>query len=157
MNNTDRRWSTTSDSSNITKFPDFEPAPSQQGYHHEDLPSRQDTDRREPAAGARAWSKGSLQSERWAARRDQSQVWANGFTNGWPKGHSRQKSLTDAIRTIRGRKASVSVNAQEIAQALRAPISVKLVVCLSECYAPRISCTDESKRSCAWSGTLAPL
>ena len=42
--------------------------------------------------------------------------------------HDRQKSLSDAIRTIRTRKGSVSANAQEIAEALKAPVSVKLVV-----------------------------
>ncbi|RSL43433.1 hypothetical protein CEP53_011698 [Fusarium sp. AF-6] len=42
--------------------------------------------------------------------------------------HNRQKSLTDAIRTIRARNGSVSQNAQEIADALRAPVSPKLIV-----------------------------
>ena len=40
----------------------------------------------------------------------------------------RQKSLSEAFRTIRTRKASVSENAAEIAEALKAPLSVKLVV-----------------------------
>jgi solute carrier family 35 protein E1 len=44
------------------------------------------------------------------------------------RGHSRQKSLTDAFRTIRTRKGSVSANAQEIAEALKAPVSPKLIV-----------------------------
>ncbi|KAF5547431.1 hypothetical protein FPHYL_10228 [Fusarium phyllophilum] len=51
--------------------------------------------------------------------------------NGWstaPRGHNRQKSLTDAIRTIRGRNGSVSQNAHEIADALRAPVSPKLII-----------------------------
>ncbi|KAM0444219.1 hypothetical protein ACHAQK_002977 [Fusarium lateritium] len=51
--------------------------------------------------------------------------------NGWStasRGHGRQKSLTDAIRTIRGRNGSVSQNAHEIADALRAPVSPKLIV-----------------------------
>lgn len=42
--------------------------------------------------------------------------------------HNRQKSLTDAIRTIRARNGSVSQNAQEIADALRAPVSPKLII-----------------------------
>lgn len=44
-------------------------------------------------------------------------------------GHSKQKSISEAIHTIRGRRGSVSQNAQEIAGALRAPISPKLIVC----------------------------
>jgi solute carrier family 35 protein E1 len=51
--------------------------------------------------------------------------------NSWStasRGHGRQKSLTDAIRTIRGRNGSVSQNAHEIADALRAPVSPKLIV-----------------------------
>ncbi|KHN97815.1 uncharacterized protein MAM_04204 [Metarhizium album ARSEF 1941] len=44
------------------------------------------------------------------------------------RGNSRQKSLSDAIRTIRTRKGSVSQNAHEIADALRAPVSPKLVI-----------------------------
>lgn len=39
-----------------------------------------------------------------------------------------RKSLSDAFRTVRTRKGSVSQNAQEIASALKAPVSLKLVV-----------------------------
>jgi solute carrier family 35, member E1 len=42
--------------------------------------------------------------------------------------HKRQKSLTEAIRTIRTRSGSVSQNVQEIADALKAPVSPTLVV-----------------------------
>lgn len=45
-------------------------------------------------------------------------------------GHRRQKSLTDAFRNIRARNGSVSQNAHEIADALKAPVSPKLIVCL---------------------------
>ncbi|KAL7964512.1 triose-phosphate transporter family domain-containing protein [Trichoderma sp. SZMC 28014] len=45
--------------------------------------------------------------------------------------HGRQKSLGDAFRTIRARNGSMSQNAHEIADALRAPVSPKLVfLCL---------------------------
>jgi solute carrier family 35 protein E1 len=68
----------------------------------------------------------------------------NGNLNGYPaantwsasgRSHTRQKSLGDAFRTIRARKGSMSQNAHEIADALRAPVSPKLVVChaLSSC------------------------
>ncbi|KAG5926176.1 hypothetical protein E4U53_003138 [Claviceps sorghi] len=49
-------------------------------------------------------------------------------SNGSARGHGRQKSLSDAFRTIRTRKGSVSQNAHEIADALRAPVSPKLVI-----------------------------
>ena len=42
--------------------------------------------------------------------------------------HTRQQSLSEAFRKIRTRKASVSENAQEIAEALKAPLSIRLVV-----------------------------
>jgi solute carrier family 35 protein E1 len=42
--------------------------------------------------------------------------------------HGRQKSLSEALRTIRTRKGSVSQNAHEIADALKAPLSWKLIV-----------------------------
>ncbi|KAH6604981.1 hypothetical protein Trco_006688 [Trichoderma cornu-damae] len=57
--------------------------------------------------------------------------------NGYPAGntwsasgrtHGRQKSLGDAFRTIRARNGSMSQNAHEIADALRAPVSPKLVI-----------------------------
>lgn len=44
------------------------------------------------------------------------------------RGHGKQKSISEAIRTIRGRNGSVSQNAHEIADALRAPVSGKLTV-----------------------------
>ncbi|KAH8735317.1 triose-phosphate transporter family-domain-containing protein [Ilyonectria robusta] len=50
---------------------------------------------------------------------------------GWSaggRGHSRQKSLGDAFRNIRARNGSVGQNAQEIAEALRAPVSPKLII-----------------------------
>lgn len=50
--------------------------------------------------------------------------------------HGRQKSLGDAFRTIRARNGSMSQNAHEIADALRAPVSPKLVVCHT---LPRVS------------------
>lgn len=45
------------------------------------------------------------------------------------RGHAHQKSLSDAFRTIRTRRASVGENAHEIAEALKAPVSPKLIVC----------------------------
>jgi solute carrier family 35 protein E1 len=45
-----------------------------------------------------------------------------------PPKHRSRKSISEAITTIRTRNASVSANAQELAQALRAPVSYRLIV-----------------------------
>lgn len=66
----------------------------------------------------------------WQSRRDSSlgsSSWKDGQTTGG-KGHSRQKSLSDAFRTIRGRKASTSANLHEISDALKVPVSPRLIV-----------------------------
>ncbi|KAF4463534.1 hypothetical protein FALBO_9659 [Fusarium albosuccineum] len=68
--------------------------------------------------------------------------------DGWPaggRGHNRQKSLTDAIRTIRARNGSVSQNAQEIADALRAPVSPKLIILCLLWYASSALTNTSSK------------
>lgn len=71
-------------------------------------------------------------SERWPARKQRDPAnrtwssWANGRLGGGRK--SRQKSLSEAIRTVRTRKASVSDSAREIAESLKAPVSLRLVV-----------------------------
>lgn len=76
--------------------------------------------------------------DRWLPRRDSRSVRfppsgppplplpPPGPPNG--RGHARQKSLSDAFRTIRSRKGSVTQNAHEIADALKAPVSPMLVV-----------------------------
>lgn len=69
-------------------------------------------------------------SDVWSARRSVStNRWANANGNGTPvatrHGHGRQKSLSEAIRNIRERNGSMS---HEIADALKAPVSWKLIV-----------------------------
>lgn len=73
-----------------------------------------------------------LNGDRWYPRRE-SQSRGQRFGRAAPPstspyGHGRQKSLSDAIRTIRARHGSVSQNAHEIADALKAPVSPKLIV-----------------------------
>ncbi|KAI9815687.1 MAG: suppressor of loss of ypt1 [Pycnora praestabilis] len=70
----------------------------------------------------------SLPSERWQPRRDSNLYKSNGRGNGLGTRHGRQKSLSDAFKTIRSRRGSVSDNAHEIADALKAPVSPKLIV-----------------------------
>lgn len=68
--------------------------------------------------------------DRWQPRQDSNAraflANANSNTGG---GHGRQKSLSDAFKTIRTRRASVSANVHEISDALKAPLSPKLIVC----------------------------
>jgi solute carrier family 35 protein E1 len=68
---------------------------------------------------------------RWAARRPSGRVGWSDASNGLPSygaRHARQKSLSEAIRNIRARRASIGQNALEIADALKVPVSPKLVV-----------------------------
>ena len=70
--------------------------------------------------------------DRWQSRKEDGvggSTWMNGRASSVGRPHGRQKSLSDAFRTIRTRRASVSANAQEIAEALKAPVSPKLIVC----------------------------
>jgi hypothetical protein len=70
---------------------------------------------------------GQVSADRWQPRRD-SALKGSGWANGHTGGHSRQKSLSDAFKTIRTRRASVSANVHEVADALKAPVSPKLIV-----------------------------
>jgi hypothetical protein len=74
---------------------------------------------------------GAPSVDRWQPRRDsglREPPWTNGHTSTGGKGHGRQKSLSDAFRTIRTRNGSVSANVHEISDALKAPVSPKLIV-----------------------------
>lgn len=66
---------------------------------------------------------------KWPPRRDSSYPRPSAL-GGPPRGggHRRQKSLTEALRTIKTRKGSVSQNVHEITDALRAPVSARLIV-----------------------------
>lgn len=88
---------------------------------------------------------GAIRNERWHPRKENHLAWGDGQVNiAGSRGHGRQKSLSDAFRTIRNRRASVSENAHEIAEALKAPVSVKIVVCGHP--GMRILCSDQGSR-----------
>jgi hypothetical protein len=80
-----------------------------------------------PIAQSNGFFGGLATEPRWQARRD-SALKGSGWANGHTGGHGRQKSLSDAFRTIRTRRASVSANVHEISDALKAPVSPKLIV-----------------------------
>jgi solute carrier family 35 protein E1 len=71
----------------------------------------------------------AIPADRWQPRKEARLGYANGAAHGSTTRHGRQKSLSEAIRTIRTRKGSVSQNAHEIADALKAPLSPRLIVC----------------------------
>lgn len=47
---------------------------------------------------------------------------------GWTQRRGRQKSLGEALHSIHTRRASVTDNARELGEALKAPVSPKLIV-----------------------------
>lgn len=63
---------------------------------------------------------------KWPSRRGSQRLLQN--RNPGAFGHRPRRSLSDAINRFRTRQGSVSENAQEIAEALKAPISYKLIV-----------------------------
>ena len=122
-----RRSSSTNNPSETYKFPDFE----------QSVPSKDllETYHEQAAVGgfsARTSSpstfKNTVANAKWPPLKNSHVAWGKGLVNGAGRGHGRQKSLSDALRTIRTRRGSVSANAHEIADALKAPISIKLIV-----------------------------
>ena len=143
MTSTERRWSSSSNRSDNAKFPDFEtigsPVPRERLSIHEEELIGTSPNRRTSSPFVFPKTNGVLHSERWQARKENHVNWSNGQVNGGGSRHGRQKSLSDAIRTIRTRKGSVSANAHEIAEALKAPVSFRLIV--------RGLCTPHSNRT----------
>lgn len=80
-----------------------------------------------PISSSNGFIGGPASEPRWQPRRN-SALKGPGWANGNTGGHNRQKSLSDAFRTIRTRRASVSANVQEVAGALKAPVSPKLII-----------------------------
>lgn len=108
----------TSARTSMEKFPDHIELPEGQ-YQYPLSPTR-----------LNGFSSGPSSSERWMPRRQSAlkeTIW-NGQLNTGTR-HNRQKSLSDALRTIRTRRGSVSQNVHEIGDALKVPVSPKLIVC----------------------------
>ena len=109
------------------KFPDLDA--SRSGDHFPEHDER-DCGR---SASARTLSpartNGVLHSERWQTRKDNHLAWGDGHLNvAGARQYGRHRSISDAFRNIRTRKGSVSENAHEIAEALKAPISFRILV-----------------------------
>lgn len=109
------------------KFPDLslEQLPVFDEREYEDIPGPS------PGPLPNGLPNGLHSSERWPARKTSRGNWST-WANGSAKAtrHGRQKSLSEAIKTVRTRKASISENAHEIAESLKAPVSFNLVVCM---------------------------
>ncbi|KAI7303185.1 hypothetical protein KC315_g15810, partial [Hortaea werneckii] len=86
-------------------------------------------------------------SERWPAKKNARAMQWSSWANGSAKGgrHGRQKSLSEAIHTVRSRRMSVSENAHEIADSLKAPVSLKLILLCGLWYATSILTNTSSK------------
>ena len=137
-----------SSSKHPTPFPDFDQQQSE--IKEEDFAVEEDTSRGpSPKPLPNGLPAGLHSSERWPLRKDgwkANNRWTNGNANGMPGAkHGRQKSLSEAIRTVRTRNASISENAHEIAESLKAPVSYKLVVLCAVWYAMSILSNASSK------------
>ena len=67
------------------------------------------------------------EKQKWPARRSSQRARENGRVPGLHS-HRTRRSVSDAINNFRVRRGSVSENAQELAEALKAPVSYRLIV-----------------------------
>jgi solute carrier family 35, member E1 len=106
----------------MSKFPafspDYNPRPSADDQWRDDLALDHESSPRPTHVAQWAPRRNSYRISRWQT---------NGNAYHGVR-HGRQKSLSEAIRTIRTRNGSISQNAMEIADALKAPVSPALVV-----------------------------
>jgi len=101
--------------------PDFMPRVSTDYSKHDDLSLSHENS---PVRESTQWMprRHSTRAARWSG--------VNGGPPPYSTRHKRQKSLGEAFHNIRHRSGSVSQNAMEIAEALKAPVSPALVVSL---------------------------
>ncbi|KAK6429414.1 hypothetical protein LTR95_014438 [Oleoguttula sp. CCFEE 5521] len=115
------------------KFPDYQPyvEEGEEPYSREGSP--------QPLPNG--LPQGLHSSERWPARK------ANGWMNGGLRKsrQDRQKSLSEAIQTVRTRRGSVRESAHEIAESLKAPVSYSLIGLCAFWYATSILTNTSSK------------
>ncbi len=146
--NVERRRS--SSSNPREKFPDLDT--SQSGHCFPEYGESETGRSASVRTSSPAKTSGGLHSERWRTRKDNHLAWGDGHLNvAGPRQHGRHRSISDAFRNIRTRKASVSENAHEIAEALKAPISFRILV--REPVAMENASADDFLRFSALSGT----
>ncbi len=123
--NLERRRS--SSSNRREKFPDLDASQSEE--HFSEYDESEHGRLRSAGTSSPAKTNGVLHSERWQTRKDNHLAWGDGHLNvAGPRQNGRHRSISDAFRNIRTRKASVSESAHEIAEALKAPISLQILV-----------------------------
>ena len=146
--NVERRRS--SSSNPREKFPDLAtPQPGDNSTEYDESESVRNGSARTLSP---AKTNGVLHSERWQTRKDNHLAWGDGHLNvAGPRQHGRHRSISDAFRNIRIRKASVSENAHEIAEALKAPVSFRILV--GEPVALKYAPANRYLRCSALSGT----
>ncbi|RYO80481.1 hypothetical protein DL766_007366 [Monosporascus sp. MC13-8B] len=108
------------------KFPDHIDAPSMRANGVRSISPNTASNQNGYAVGLSAGA--HLNADRWQPRRDNSTKavrWDGGSVS---RGHRQRKSISEAFHNIKERRGSVSQNAHEIADALRAPISPKLII-----------------------------
>ncbi len=86
---------------------------------------------------------------KWPARRE-SQRLRHARPSGI-FGHRPRRSVSEALNKFRTRQGSVSENVEDLAEALKAPVSYKLIVG-DLCTIQLIDVANKYRR-CAWSGT----
>lgn len=122
-----RKWSNGSDGTE--PFPALEPTPylPRDSLAIEEENEGSSSAERVPSPNKRI-APASILTDAWQARKGHHLAWGSINVAGSRSGHGRQKSIGEAIRTIRTRKGSLSANAHEIADSLKAPLSIRLVV-----------------------------
>lgn len=132
------------------KFPDLDPSQFRDGFPKYDETGNNRYGSARTLSPAK--TNGVLHSEMRQTQRDNHLTWGGGHFNvAGPRQHGRHRSISDAFRNIRSRKASVSENAHEIAEVLKAPISLKILV--GEPVASNDTPADRRVRYSALSGT----
>jgi hypothetical protein len=100
------------------KFPSFE----DRRYEEKAYPVFSPRDISSPA--------NSLPVNNWPIRKSSQTGWENRNGGGLYK-HRPKRSVSEAFDNLRQRRGSISANTQELAEALKAPVSYKLIVRVS--------------------------
>ena len=109
------------------RFPDLDPT--QSGAYSSDYDESEHGRDGSAITSDLLKTNGVLHSDRWQTRKSNHLAWGDGHLNvAGSRKHGRHISISDAFRSIRTRKASVSENAHEIADALKAPVSLRILV-----------------------------
>ena len=126
--NLDRRRS--SSSNPRERFPDLDA--SSPGEHFSDYYDYSESEHGRTGSArisSPAKTNGLQYHEMWQTWKDNHLAWEDGHLNvAGLRQHGRQRSIGDAFRNARTRKTSVSESAHEIAEALKAPVSLRILV-----------------------------